>query len=73
MADNDDLIICEILPDGTIKSTNDMISGANHANAEKFIADLARNMGGDTVTKKKGKTGHTHNHDKNHVHEGHSH
>lgn len=67
----EDYIDIEILPDGTLKSSNDEISGANHASADKFVADLARNMGGETVVKKKGKTGHTHN--KTHIHEGHSH
>ncbi len=71
MPNNFDEIEIEILDDGTIKSSNDMISGANHASADKFVADLARKMGGETVVKKKGKTGHAHSH--NHEHEKHSH
>lgn len=68
---NFDEIDITILDDGTVKSSNDTISASNHQSADKFVADLARNMGGETVVKKKGKTGHVHNHGK--VHEGHSH
>lgn len=41
-----DKMTIEILPDGTIKSTTDPISGANHANAEGFLREMARLAGG---------------------------
>jgi hypothetical protein len=43
-----DKLIIEILEDGTIKTTTDKISGANHANAEQFLKHLATLAGGET-------------------------
>lgn len=41
-------MIIEILADGTIKSTTDKISGANHANAEQFLRTSSQMVGGET-------------------------
>jgi len=39
----------EILADGTIKSTMDAVSPANHDNAEQFLKAMAHLAGGETV------------------------
>lgn len=62
----------EVLADGTIKSTSNKIGQANHQNAEAFLKELARLVGGPTVTQKIGKA-HHHRHEHEHAHEGHSH
>lgn len=62
MAKDDNMII-EILEDGTIKTTTDAISGANHQNAEEFLKSMARLAGGETVRVKRNdrrEHGHTH-------------
>jgi len=41
-----DKIIIEVLPDGTIKTTTDKVSVANHTNAEGFLREMARLAGG---------------------------
>ncbi len=70
----EDIIEIEILPDGTIKSTTDPISPANHSNAEAFFKLLGELTG--TVGKrtrrvhKHGTVKHSHG---EHDHEGHSH
>jgi hypothetical protein len=43
-----DTMKIEILKDGTIKTTTDAISPANHDNAEEFLAAMARLSGGAT-------------------------
>ena len=62
-----DEIQIEVLEDGTIKSTTDPISGANHANAEQFLRYVAQLGGGDTTIRKK--AGHTHTHHGAHTHD----
>lgn len=44
-----DTFTIEILPDGTIKTLTDAVSGANHANAEEFLRFVARQCGGETT------------------------
>ncbi len=44
----EDILIVEILDDGTIKTTTDKISGANHANAEQFLRTSSQMVGGET-------------------------
>jgi hypothetical protein len=56
-----DAITIEILPDGTIKSTTDPISPANHQSAEAFMQGLTQLTGG-TVTRTKRHATHTHTH-----------
>ena len=56
-----DAMEIEILEDGTIKTTTDPISGANHANAEQFLAFVGRMAGGEQ--KRERRAGHrTHTH-----------
>jgi hypothetical protein len=55
----------EILPDGTIKTTTDPISPANHQSADAFVNELARLTGGATT---KAKRGHSHTHTHTHTH-----
>lgn len=55
-----DEIAIEILEDGTIKSSTDPISGANHGNAEQFLRYMGTLGGGETSIKKK--AGHAHHH-----------
>jgi hypothetical protein len=38
----------EILEDGTIKTTTDAVSAANHDNAEQFLRAMAHLAGGET-------------------------
>ena len=56
-----DVMEIEILEDGTIKTTTDPISGANHANAEQFLRFMGQMTGGEQTRVRKG-TGHTHTH-----------
>jgi hypothetical protein len=41
-----DKLTLEILPDGTIKTTSDSVSAANHDNAESFLRTIATLAGG---------------------------
>lgn len=52
-----------ILPDGTIKTETDPISGPNHQNAEGFLSTMAKLAGGDVKRDPKG-SGHHHHHHK---------
>ena len=58
-----DVIQYEVLEDGRIKWTTDRISPANHTNADRFLAEIGRLLGGTTEVKRKSES-HTH-----HVHE----
>jgi hypothetical protein len=55
-----DIINIEILPDGTIKSSTDSVSQANHSAADKFFSVLRDLAGG--VFSRKQKVGHVHTH-----------
>lgn len=44
-----DTLIIEILEDGTIKTTSDTVSAANHESAEQFLSGMARLAGGETT------------------------
>lgn len=72
---NIDTLKIEILEDGTIKTTSDAVSAANHDNAEQFLRAMARLAGGETTreARKNVKHSHSHNHahGKHHVHDGH--
>ena len=64
---NDTLTI-EILEDGTIKTTTDAVSGANHSNAEEFLRFVARECGGEsTRTRRSDAHAHTHSHTHTHA------
>ncbi len=59
----DDTLKIEILDDGTIKVTSDVVSAANHASADKFVTFLARLAGGATTITKRSKHTHSHAHE----------
>lgn len=71
-----DALTIEILEDGTIRTTTDAVSGANHANAEQFLAYIATLAGGETTRARRGEAqahhhhhdGHSHDHDDHHHH-----
>lgn len=65
--DNDELTI-EILSDGTIKTTTDAVSAANHDNAEQFLRSMARLAGGETTREKRTDVNRTHHHQHSHIH-----
>ena len=58
MADMFEVIILE---DGTIKTTTDRISQANHSAADGFFSVLKKLCGGLQERKNRGKLGHVHN------------
>jgi len=73
-----DKLTIEILEDGTIKTTSDEVSAANHDNAEQFLRAMARLAGGETTREArkdlKRHPHHTHgahSTEGRHVHEGH--
>lgn len=57
----------EILPDGTIKTTTDPISPANHQSAEAFLQGITTLTGGAVSRQKRGNR-HTHTHHHDHTH-----
>jgi hypothetical protein len=78
-----DKLTLEILPDGTIKSTADGVSAANHDNAENFLRNVATLAGGKVTRtlrtdlrpdelrralEEHAKDGHTHTHADGHTH-----
>lgn len=63
---NEDIIEIEILEDGTIKTSTDQIGQSNHQNAEEFMAEMARNLGGATETEKR-RVSHAHAHTHQHA------
>ena len=71
---NIDTLAIEILEDGTIKTTSDAVSAANHESAEQFLKAVARLAGGETTreTRRDVKHGHvhTHAHGKERLHRG---
>lgn len=67
-----DTLTIEILADGTIKTTTDPISGANHQSAEAFLAGVTQLTGGAMSRQKRGNR-HTHAHHHEHATHGHKH
>lgn len=65
---NVDTMLIEIMSDGTIKTTTDPISGANHANAAEFLKQVARLAGTDAVVVKRHDPRHHHGHTHTHTH-----
>jgi hypothetical protein len=63
----------KILGDGTIRSTTDQVSAANHAGAEKFF-EILRELTGGEETRERAGHGHVHAegeaHSHDHVHLG---
>lgn len=60
-----DTMTLTVLEDGTAKLEVDGISGANHVQADKLVAEFSKLLGGETVIEKR-KEGrgriHTHSH-----------
>lgn len=69
-----DTLTIEILEDGTIKTSSDTVSAANHESAEQFLRAVARLAGGETTreARKDVKHGnvHFHAHDKERLRQG---
>jgi hypothetical protein len=69
-----DTLTIEILDDGTIKTTSDAVSAANHESAEQFLRAMARLAGGESTreARKDLKRGHVHSHthDNKHIRQG---
>lgn len=66
-----DKLTIEVLADGTIKTSTDSISPANHRQAEEFMRLLAALTGGETTRARnvKGQQhGHRHHEGEGHVH-----
>jgi len=70
-----DNMTIEFLPDGRIKVITDKISMPNHTNADLFIKQLARDIGGEIVYEKRtdshshhGLGEHSHSHGDEHSH-----
>jgi hypothetical protein len=71
---NLDTMTIEILEDGTIRTTTDAVSGANHANAEQFLRWVAQQAAGETSrVKRNDAAAHSHAHSHAHGEHEHSH
>jgi hypothetical protein len=57
-----DALKIEVLADGTIKTTSDAVSAANHDNAEQFLLAMARLAGGETTREARTERKHAHAH-----------
>ena len=66
-----DQMTIEILADGTIKTTTDPISAANHQSANAFVLSLDKLTGGPVDVKKRHAHGHQHAHQHAHATEQH--
>jgi hypothetical protein len=67
-----DSLTLEILPDGTIKTTTDAVSAANHSTAEAFLRTVMQAAGGaSTRTMRLSADLHAALHA--HAHDGHTH
>jgi hypothetical protein len=62
-----DKLIVTVLDNGNLKIETDKVSNANHTNAEGFIREMVRMMGGKQSVKNKVVHGHVH--DEQHTHE----
>jgi hypothetical protein len=63
-----DTLTIEILEDGTIKTTSDAVSAANHENAEQFLKAMARLAGGETTREARRDVKHGQVHSHSHQH-----
>jgi hypothetical protein len=58
-----DVMECEILADGTIKTATDSVSPANHRSADEFLEMITKLTGGAVANiRKPGHEGHLHQH-----------
>lgn len=58
----------EILGDGTLKTTTDEVSAANHDSAESFLRNIRKLAGGPTHVERRTDREHTHDHVHQHEH-----
>lgn len=58
----------EILADGTVKITTDRFSGPVHVTAERFLAYLEGELGGQTTVRRRAAHVHVHEHAHEHDH-----
>lgn len=63
-----DTFFIEILEDGTIKTTSDVVSSTNHESAEQFLRGIARISGGETTREIRKDLKHNHVHTGNREH-----
>lgn len=63
-----DRFTIEILDDGTIKTTTDAVSAANHDNAEQFLRAMAHLAGGETKRERRTDVKPHHHHGHDHTH-----
>lgn len=66
-----DEMVIEVLRDGSIKTTTGPVSPANHSNAEGFLREMARTLGGETTREARhghGALEHEHEHEGEHEH-----
>jgi hypothetical protein len=63
-----DTLRIEILADGTLKTTTDPVSAANHSNAEQFLKRIDELAGG--AVEIKAREGARHHHHEHHAHGG---
>lgn len=64
MPRNDEMMF-EILEDGTIRTTTNAVSAANHSSADEILKLVAKLAGGDVEIKKRPRA-HTHTHEHKH-------
>lgn len=62
-----DIMNIEVLADGALKITTDKVSAANHMNAEAFLRDASKMMGG-IVDRIRKPHSHIHTHEHDHIH-----
>lgn len=68
----EDVIKIEILADGTLKSTTDVVSQANHLSCTRFFQYMQEIAGGQqTAEKRSDKHTHTHHHHEHHQEQKH--
>jgi hypothetical protein len=68
-----DTLTITIDDDGTIHTSSDAVSGANHSNAEQFLRHMATLAGGTTTRVRRSDVHHSHTHSHSHGEHEHSH
>ena len=56
-----DIIVGEILEDGTVKITTGNLTGSNHKSADAFVEEVAADLGGEVEKTRKNPLAHKHN------------
>lgn len=65
----EDRMVFKILEDGTIRTTVDGISGANHASADSFVRGVDSLLAGKLHIERRGDISHNHAHAHEHHHD----